>query len=313
MLVYKVRNNLTQKEYLLFGKALVQQSRDSASVRSIDSNKIVPEYTHGVLLYSLDDHLPVVVPYSIFEDEDYSELTGHDIPVWEVVSAVDSFSVIQESLPALINTEVLFHEEWAEKLRLKLPFICNAMYKKEDESSVGAEAVRLMYMDYDTSFGADDPRSLCAALDEEGVIQQPVFIPTRDFVRQYRCVIHNKGGEVEVAGSDLFKLTSESKVEATEPLISPGSVYYCGQDKKEYTFLGLYKGDGSSSISTVALFVPRESSALLPFIGIQVDPYNPEAIEEVLFKTLKDYGDGINRPFLTYVGDTKATAVVNCI
>lgn len=185
--MYKVRNNMTQEEYWLLGKALVQQ--DTYSGLSAEHRPLL-EYTHGVLLYSIRDSLPIVVPYSLFEEEFLSEDTDMEIPVWDILEVQgDIESSVGKVLPILSEAEAVYHREWSEELRFGLPCLVNALYRKIVGNESSDEAfVRLLNASYDTSFGTDDPKILYATLDEDGVILQPAFMPTRKFIQQYRRV-----------------------------------------------------------------------------------------------------------------------------
>lgn len=183
--MYKVKNNITQEEYLLWGKALVQ--RDATSGSNMGSELIPVEYLHGVLLYSLREHLPVVVPYSIFEEEYYSEDADQDVPVWSILDdGQESIPISEELLSPLAEAEAQYHREWADNLRNVLPFHLNGVYKRADGLS-DEESVQLLNLDYDTSFGTDDPIAMCAPLDSNGEISYPpVLVPTREFIKYYR-------------------------------------------------------------------------------------------------------------------------------
>lgn len=152
----RVHNNITNDEYILLGKAVVQLSKDSESFGNSQRNR---QYQHGVLLFSLTKQLPVVVPYSIFEDTYYTtDKEDSLVPVWDLIEDEKIVRIVQHEGSHIFgdwpDQETSYYKKWQKSLMIKAPFINKGEYIATDGTNL---KVQLTSESQDITWGMNEP------------------------------------------------------------------------------------------------------------------------------------------------------------
>lgn len=330
--MYMIRNNVTGKSYLLLGAVAVQEDENCTT---FSSDVAWPEYTHGVLLYCMSSQTLLAVPYHILQSEYYDEVKDTDAPVWQIEPNPDNnqatplqfldWAHVQGTLEQSADYEADCFRAWLNLGRWYTPLVpCGVYRHKTDPQKVLQLPKNGMF---DKTNNSDNASIFMFLLNTEGKVQYPVWVSLRELFTEYQLITNGKEPTNMYRSQldDLFSISSSSSTEGLDEAgcnevqrtesqadttrieqalgLTPLSVYYCAKDKVEYTYIQMVPASAIGDSTMLALFAPRvtQTESPFPIVGLVVDTNNLSQTRERLFEH-KDYGDGVFRPYLTYIG-----------
>lgn len=326
--MFAVRNNTTGDEYLLLGSVAIQEDRYSGLAVSS------PLYTHGVLLYHARKGKIIAVPYSVLLDE--VDSNGDQIPAWELAGTTDcGWPNLEADRFDSAMTDATILRIWKDKARERTPMQAGEVYQNIKDSR---NFVRLPAERFDSM--ADDGQFMVSliCLDvNDGSVAGSTKVSLDYFLDNY-AIVNSIERMKDMADCDqLFSLSEDpyadirenpdrvfdtadmierirgQNVTETSMGLVPYGVYLCGKDKREYTYIGLLPEEmtttGEDGVR-IALFITDAKDTTFPVVGIPVDTRRVSGMRVYLFEQKTDYGDGIKRPYLAYIGQSEAKVCV---